>query len=354
MTSSQGSERIPPYVLGRSPGTLDKANAGLLALAATIDLFPEDDCATKVLPAVCPALVDKEKLVRDQAHKTLDAYLTRIRKYNETMADTATPDPVASKADTRIDTSKDSSWAGWAISSFTNRVSLPAGRIEPTANGGLDPQGQPTVAQPPSVPESRVSSPAHGFQSPARRPVTAETPSIASATSKLSLEEPAATANDEFEEWGDMDDGDGDDGWGFDEDKEASAQDRRRQEAASATTRQPPAAPTATARTKTKTTAAASTVSYDDGGEPDFAGWLAAQSKSKASKALPKKTTKTTTASTRLSSSSSRPQTIARSRTEPTAAKQSKIEPKQQSRRDHSPSSSKKATRLASLCRQVL
>ena len=36
-------------------------NAALLALAATSDLFTDDECATKVLPALCPSLVDKEK-----------------------------------------------------------------------------------------------------------------------------------------------------------------------------------------------------------------------------------------------------------------------------------------------------
>lgn len=38
--------------------------AGLLALAATIDLFTEDDCAGKILPAICPSLLDKEKYDR--------------------------------------------------------------------------------------------------------------------------------------------------------------------------------------------------------------------------------------------------------------------------------------------------
>ena len=36
-------------------------NAALLALAATSDLFTDDDCATRILPALCPSLVDKEK-----------------------------------------------------------------------------------------------------------------------------------------------------------------------------------------------------------------------------------------------------------------------------------------------------
>ena len=36
-------------------------NAALLALAATADVFTEDDCANKILPVIVPSLVDKEK-----------------------------------------------------------------------------------------------------------------------------------------------------------------------------------------------------------------------------------------------------------------------------------------------------
>lgn len=38
-------------------------NAALLAFAATIEFFSEDDCASKIMPAICPALLDKEKYV---------------------------------------------------------------------------------------------------------------------------------------------------------------------------------------------------------------------------------------------------------------------------------------------------
>jgi len=34
-----------------------------MALAATVDMLPEDDCASRVLPAICSALIDKEKRV---------------------------------------------------------------------------------------------------------------------------------------------------------------------------------------------------------------------------------------------------------------------------------------------------
>lgn len=32
-----------------------------MALGATLEYFTEEDCATKIVPAVCPALLDKEK-----------------------------------------------------------------------------------------------------------------------------------------------------------------------------------------------------------------------------------------------------------------------------------------------------
>ena len=33
----------------------------LMALAATSDVYSDDDCAAKILPGVCPSLIDKEK-----------------------------------------------------------------------------------------------------------------------------------------------------------------------------------------------------------------------------------------------------------------------------------------------------
>ena len=44
-----------PFVHARS--------AALMALGATIDVFSVEDCASRILPAVCPLLIDKEKYV---------------------------------------------------------------------------------------------------------------------------------------------------------------------------------------------------------------------------------------------------------------------------------------------------
>jgi SCY1-like protein 1 len=57
----------------------------------------------------------------------------------------------------------------------------------------------------------------------------------------------------------------------------------------------------------------APTVPYDDGGEPDFAGWLAAKSQTKAKNPLPKGLTKaasTNTVATRSTASTVKPRTV--------------------------------------------
>ncbi|KAL3489827.1 armadillo-type protein [Aspergillus germanicus] len=283
---------------------LHARNAGLLALSATLDVFSEEDCATKVLPAICPALLDREKLIRDQANKTLDLYLQRVRKFGNTMPDTVLPpatSPDAPKEAARIGTSNDKSWAGWAISSFTNKMAAADGDIQPT---GAKPSDETTRSA--SVPRPATStSPAPSTQSIPLRPATQSLNRSVSEqpTPVQKAEEPA---DDVYDAWGAMDDED-EDGWGNTED--------------------PFNAPAPVASTRTASKPKASPVPYDDGGEPDFAGWLAAQSKAK--KSLPKGlNTSRTTSIPRASS----PSTAAKPKAAP--AKKIDTKPKDEDEED--------------------
>ena len=238
-------------------------NAALLALAATADIFSEDDCATKMLPAMCPSLVDKEKLIRDQANKTLNIYLERVRKYSETLPDTAiVATPTSTAANTRVSTPQPGQGAqlmGWAISSFTNKVSSATGEIQQNGNG---------VKQP-LRPTSNASTNGSARPSALR---TASTPAAPQVTTGLrTVTVPETDDGDLIDDgWGDMDDIAGT--WG--DDPEASSQD---------------------VSTRPSLSSRAST-SFDDGGEPDFEGWLnaQAQAKSQSKKPLPKGLTKKT------------------------------------------------------------
>lgn len=254
-------------------------NAALMALSVTTEFFSEDDCASKILPAICPSLVDKEKLIRDQANKTMDIYLQRIRKHASTMADTVLPPPNAAEASNgttpRMSTPQPNevaSWAGWAISSFTNKVSSAAGEITTTAN--------PTErsASAPSIPESRKLPSSASASTLHRQAVVS--PAVASTRTSTS----SNTPNEYFQDTITGDEPiDIDDAWGNMDDEDSFFD-----------------APA----DKEKAAKIGAANPFDDGGEPDFAGWLAAQSgKKPGSKPLPKGLAKSTPTSARPAAS---------------------------------------------------
>lgn len=237
-------------------------NAALLALAATSDLFTDDDCATKILPALCPSLVDKEKIVRDQAYKCFDAYLQRIRKYGNSLPDTVLPPPavvVATGAVPRMGTPQNDTpgWAGWAISSFTNKLATASGDMQSKPTEPQQAKSDRSSSVPPAADSSRPplstsASTLHrqavtGTSTPARVPTPTE------QYFKNSIEDD----EDIDQAWGDM----AEDSF-FDAPVEAKRN---------------PAPP----------------ISFDDGGEPDFEGWLKAQAQAKAKAPLPKGLAKT-------------------------------------------------------------
>lgn len=248
-------------------------NAALMALAATADLFSEEDCASKLLPIMCPSLVDKEKMIRDQAQKSVDIYILRIRKFAATMPDTVLPAPgvtAGGAAAPRMGTpANDTSWAGWAISSFTNKLASTSGDIGASSNtnGAAD---QRSSSVPP--PASAAKPPVPLASKPGMQLHTAKsTTTIPTITSP----DPAAAFDDEAEDfnndWGGFADDNGTAGQAVEEEED----------------------PWGTPAVSNPT----STTSYDDKGEPDFAGWLAAQSGAKKTikSPLPKGLTKSTT-----------------------------------------------------------
>ena len=246
-----------PFVHARS--------AALLALAATADLFGEDDCASKVLPALCPSLVDKERLVRDQANKAFDIYIQRIRKYAATLPDTiltplsgattngAAPRQGAPQADS-------SGWTGWAISSFTNKLGTATGAMQPNRSAGLQQSGpvERSSSVPPTTNISRTL------------PTSTTTSTLHSQAANSLVSDPAQKPPEDLFQDEDADDEEIDQAWGelaedsfFDAPSEAPSQ-----------AKSPLSKP----------------VLYDDGGEPDFEGWLnaQAQAKSKSRGSLPR------------------------------------------------------------------
>jgi len=237
-------------------------NAALMALTVTNDAFNEDDCANRILPALCPCLIDKEKIIRDSANKTMDAYLQRIRKFASSMADTALPPPSSETPTTsapRMSTpqpSEASSWTGWAISSFTNKVSAAAGEIQSATNGSSTPTTRPNSAPLSNDSRRPAPAPATASASALHRQAVATPATTSARSSNDYFSDTNADAEDDTDAWGDM----GEESF-FDAPSEA-----------------PP-----------KSATTASNNPFNDNGEPDFAGWLAAQAgKKPGAKPLPK------------------------------------------------------------------
>ncbi len=255
-------------------------NAALLALAATGEYFSEEDSANRILPAVCPLLIDKEKLIRDQANKTIDIYLSRVRKASASMPETVLPPPSAidrsSSNSPRMSTPQpnEGSWTGWAISSFTNKVSAAAGEIQSatTPTNGVPPSHDARSASAPGLglgDVKRVTSTASASalhrQAITSPPLTSARTSTSSSAPDYFQETPEVT-EDDFDAWGDLE-----------EERFADAPEEQPKPVQSSKPKPAPAA------------------AFDDNGEPDFAGWLAAQShkKTTGSKPLPKGLAKT-------------------------------------------------------------
>lgn len=206
------------------------------------------------------------RLVRDQANKTVEQYLQRVRKYGDTLGETA--QPVQNTPETARVTAPNgsSSWAGWAISSFTNKATSAQGEIQTTGtaataseNYNIAKRDSGPGARPASV--SRTSSPFTNPEVATNTIPQVQTPPLFRAASEQPSENTTAD-DDVFDAWGAMDD----------EDDENEKEDDTFFDAKPSSSPAPKAEP----------------VAFDDGGEPDFAGWLAAQSKAKSKKPLPK------------------------------------------------------------------
>ncbi|KAL8802557.1 MAG: hypothetical protein Q9182_003722 [Xanthomendoza sp. 2 TL-2023] len=243
-------------------------NAALLALAATSDLFNEDDCAVKILPSLCPSLIDKEKLVRDQASKTFDIYAHRLRKHASTMPDSILPPATATGANgamPRIGTPQnDTGWAGWAISSFTNKLATASGEMQPKptrARAGAEEARSLSV--PPTADTGRPAA-AGSVSQLHRQAVTGSTVPVLTRTTTDRFFADAQEEDDEIDmAWGDTA-------------EEAFFDAPLESETAAETQPSMPAS------------------NFDDGGEPDFEGWLKAKSGSKPKPPLPKGLSKPT------------------------------------------------------------
>ena len=227
-----------------------------MALSATAEYYEQEDCATKIIPLISHLLIDKEKshlsktqsnsrIVRVQAAKTMDTFLSRIAKLTSSMPDTALPvavdtprsiTPNQAPSSENFALTAGSTLAGWAISGLKSKV-LGEGEIRPdsappsqsrfdTPSGlrGLGTQGDVDAWTDKEFDNTRTNN-------GRSRQRTAPTPQVAKLGMKLPVkgkksvaemvvEEEKRKSLEETGDWPGMEDWEDEskeDGWGFDD-----------------------------------------------------------------------------------------------------------------------------------------
>lgn len=222
------------------------------------------------------------------------------------MPETVLPPPSIASAGNapRIGTAaNDTSWAGWAISSFTNKLTAASGEIQSGTNGTPTSQQRPSSVPPLSSEKTNKPALSNTRSGMTLQKSSASIPSIMSPN-------PASTFEDA--------DADFDDGWGGFEDPDAKPDAEL----------DPWASPAPTPSSTSK--------AFDDQGEPDFAGWLAAQSATKKTvkSPLPKGLTKAATTKSARPTVGSRTSTTGSVTTKKVATQPKKEVPKVEAKRE--------------------
>jgi len=202
-------------------------------------------------------------MVRDQANKTLDIYIARIRKYGETLPVTILPSASATGSAVQPgqpqpgDSGADAGWTGWAISSFANKFAAANGQIDPSANGGtITTSSTPDISRPTTADsQARTSTIMHPAKT-LHRQATETTKIAQSFISPVVVDD--AWSNDFNEE--EQDGEEVDDAWGEMDEDDDTFFDASSKKAA--------------VKPVVKPTIAPSSIQE---GEPDFAAWLASK-----------------------------------------------------------------------------
>ncbi|TIA87050.1 hypothetical protein E3P99_03415 [Wallemia hederae] len=199
--------------------------AGLRTLLATVDDQEEGDLATRVLPTVCPCLLDKEKSVRDQAFEVLRSIVGKVESIASRMPETAI------KPDAEVDYSYSgtagksllgedqlgsaaTAIAGWAFGTSTTSKKLEASEATTAmSSAGGDAVRTPSPMAPAAAPThssslstsqlGKAGSSGGGMKlGGSAKPAPSPFDSLISASSSTNA---ALDDNDADDGWGDLD-----------------------------------------------------------------------------------------------------------------------------------------------------
>ncbi|OBZ83281.1 putative inactive serine/threonine-protein kinase scy1 [Choanephora cucurbitarum] len=130
---------VPAFTRSLRDGFHHARVAALMALNATSGYYDSQECACRIVPAISTTLIDKEKIVRDQAFKVMQSFIQRIQTFADKMPETA----IVEQSNTPSESNMNQDSAGmagifggatkgltdWAVSSLQSRFVTPTGEI---------------------------------------------------------------------------------------------------------------------------------------------------------------------------------------------------------------------------------
>ncbi|KAL5506966.1 CEX1 [Sanghuangporus vaninii] len=123
---------VPAFARALKDSFVHARVAALMAFMATMECFDAEDLASKVIPCISFTLIDKEKLVRDQAFKAMELFVKKLETYAASMPETVLnanghpnvplPGPVGQNALVNSAAGAASTLAGWAMTSLSKKL----------------------------------------------------------------------------------------------------------------------------------------------------------------------------------------------------------------------------------------
>ncbi|KAG2054993.1 ARM repeat-containing protein [Suillus hirtellus] len=153
---------VPAFSMALRDSFVHARVAGVMAFMATAECFEIEDVASKVVPAILGATLDKEKLVRDQAFKAVELFVKRLEAHASTMPETASTEDGGDDLAVRLPgaytqaglvnsaTGAAAALTGWAVSSLGKKLApadmqttisstIEGSTLTPTINGSASP-----------------------------------------------------------------------------------------------------------------------------------------------------------------------------------------------------------------------
>ncbi|CAK9786513.1 hypothetical protein CC85DRAFT_256266 [Cutaneotrichosporon oleaginosum] len=136
---------VPAFARSLKDSFVHARVAALMALMATVECYDRDDLAGRVIPNMAHALVDKEKIVRDQAFKAMAMFVKRVEEMVASMPATVlteterptSPQHAAGAGMVTSAAGAAGSLAGWAFSSLGKHLQTGEANSAMTAAPGV-------------------------------------------------------------------------------------------------------------------------------------------------------------------------------------------------------------------------